>query len=1400
MKKQIFKLTSILLAMVMVFSLFSIIPISAEGVDKATAVSNLKAAWKNLTVKNAVEKLGVSYINTTWINDDNLETYQSDENPKALDPDVDETSISVGVSYSYQDMFWSNEVGKTMAYAYFSKAEKSQIRDIYFYYKSDVPVYGRPYVGYTDGSNASTSVKSSFSGQYVLPESNGEWVRVSYLDWMYGAAGTNTTNNWENRYASSVGMTDLLRVGFRLGTSAEGVEGTAIFSNMFTVYDENLLESESESNPWSDDEWIFNAFEVDADYYVADDAWSEFLEAREGVADFAPEICEPVLREAAEEMLVSENTYMRPVGIGRTPKAYVENAKDIDLYGDYTLTETIVGNADLNKAATAGLWLNELDLATQTANNRVGDANIRFGDYGENPYFMIRVNSIEGAASANIGFWGRFSGTPIGGGDKASNYKVNVVSGGEYKVYIDDILSDMNSGNDDYNAAYANWRNIFLQSLAATPGASASCQIFSVMTQDAGVKVNITVGSVVDTKNYKITSDKTGADFVAEMINLDISSFGNTEKFVAALEAAKKVFPNAEKLAAVENLRIAAGKMVKSVTPVFYPAGYFNGKRNNFTTVTNYATSDAEYLTYGPDLSPAYALTAQTARSLMGVWMTGASKNMDANLIRFDNANENAYFTIKVVSADAGATINITARLQTPKQNDETGYLVTIPNVEAGKEYKVTLKQILDGMTYSFKDFVTTANGGTNYYFNFMAVEASGANATVQVGTMISNNYYVPSNKTGEEFVTEMATLDISAYSNTEEFEEKLAYVLDNYYPEIKDLIEVGNTVRDLKNTWKSLKYIPQELNTAVFRGYQTGGSDASKTVFVDNDEASKEYLTSAEGVGTAYSFPVTDFTDAKGNSTPYEWFVWGNVGSNIFVKKDMESFGFWYKSSAQISKIRVIVGGNSYINNSDGVLPATDGWEFITVKELIGESYWNNFLSNAKYSNINDFRLMFTNSTARTSDLAFGEIVAYAPDFQIKGIDSWSNVELAINADKANLDIYEDDAELKSKFVALTAKLKETYAVNFMAHDVVNAAANLGDLGLKPVYTTKPWLGGEIAGGGIDEYLVGTSNNGDFTAFINTDKSGSVSCSPTSGSVIFEAKEPIALTEIDDIYFSYKIENWAGPATGARIWFYDERYTVFIKDEEGNIIVDEEDNKSISRGYWDCEMATYGNSRYFEVAGDTDGWATTSLATIFGSDWKTVYIQYLKGELGKYGNNATDAEGNPYAGTITMDNTYITKLSLGFNGADIEGDNADVTLGSMYLDYADDRFAIDANVADPEAVLAEALAFDVSNCKKADADAFKKAVAALAEKLGREDEVSNENCVAGNKTANLVDLSLLSRYVDAVEAGEVKVKEFLEDNYIDLQAANIVGEDDVVDVDDLIALRKRLLGVPEIQ
>lgn len=1580
MKKQIFKLTSILLAMVMVFTMFTIVPISAEEatVNLSDAVANLKTAWKNLDYANTTEECGVNYA-AGWIGEI-----------------VDEKTVTFAADTAQLLMWGTQTDSSNMNDLKLFENKISDIEDIYFYYSStgDVTTLSKSVLN--NGVDAFRERNFESTSTVVLENTNGEMRKVYLSNYL---ASVNSTSNIYNIYVKDfAGAYDyFLRWGFE-ATAAEGT--TLTLGKIYAEVDENLYGTDSLTDvQWFDKVAAVDLATLKADYEDAEDSakWQAFLAAREAVLACSVEAAEARLRAAAEEMITSETSYAYPVGIGRTPKAYVLNSKNPDMYGDYYLTETITGNATLNTAATSGIWLTNNDPATETTNNRVGDANLRFGDYGDNPYFVIKVNSITGAGSANIGFWGRYNGTPIGGSNKdyASNYKVSVVAGGEYKVYIDDVLSDMNSGDDTYNANFADWKNISTQALAGTSGASFNASIFSVMTQDAGVTVNMTVGSIVDASNYKITSESTGAQFVAEMATLDITKFGNTDAFEAALATARAEFPEAEQIIVVEKLRVAAGKMTTYGASILYPNKYW---------VTGRAATDmvdSESAAYG-DKTATYTVPnvgTMASSTVTGLWLTNPleATASEANRMLDVSGAGDAYITIKVNSITDADTADLRFRYRANSTGINQLLSFTLP-VVAGGEYTFSLTQLFEGSTAAdWKTFFGTTN------FNFLVIAAEGAEANITVGSAVYKSNYAPSSATGVDFVAAMKALKASdeyaAFSNTAEFEAALtaaiaafpeleaaeakqaalsslrtawkamleepvinsnyyhygfwnasstktnpattstdhgtaitvtgiettateyggvdgnptanlllyqtnttvnfgtavdfgfwykstgdinvrSYLMygaspyadsaaatvlngdgewhfysmrtvmgetawaamsnrkdqnlyrfyidlgnvvddvltsvdvtfggvgfcyedttvaaiedddlvaqaitvntDNYkdttafkaaltaalefYPELKAEYEKAKAIPALSAAWKAMTYIPQKVNTAPVGAYSTGGSSATAAIFNESmADARNSYIDpEITGYGTAFKFPAVDFKDSNGASTSYEWFIWRNNNAKLFSKSDIEYIGFWYNSSVAITPVRILFNGGNQVDG--GTLPATDGWKFITLKEIMGETNWNNkVLNNAAISDVSEIRMMFTHGTQRTTEIYFGDLEIYSKDTQIIDIDNLSATALIKKADATNLGVYENGAA-KDAFVAALEAAKTYYATELEAAAIKDAALTLNnELFMKPISTISPWREEDEANSGVESKTVfGTSNNGDYYTTVNTAVIGNASCAPDTGAVMYETDTPVLLKDIEDITFSYKVENKNDNVlTVARIWFYEENYTRYEKDEEGNIVYEEDDvTPVVDRNNWQCGMEAYGDTRYLAFNANTDGWVETSLATIFGDDWKTVYLGYLNGS----DINEVD---------FTEENTYISKMSFGFNTKD--GASADVSVGSMYIKKTDaSAYTITADDADFEGVLAEARAINLDNVNIAKANEFKKLVKAFETKIGAEVKAGY---IAGNwyeDGLTLKDLSVLSRKNDST----------LGDTFCDDDAIGDLTEE---------SIRKSLLGI----
>ena len=854
--------------------------------------------------------------------------------------------------------------------------------------------------------------------------------------------------------------------------------------------------------------------------------------------------------------------------------------------------------------------------------------------------------------------------------------------------------------------------------------------------------------------------------------------------FVDAFNVVKDSFgAEVVQLQAVKNLKNAwkaLEETQKTFVNVLAPEAWWN------------ASSGKNTATYSSDTTYGYL------SSITGVTSTGYAASVGSGdpflFLYGDGAKRFKLNGYKDLGFWFKATSDISARLHL---TISANYGVTETVLTGDNEWHfVSLREVMGETIWTPVYALIKDSGLFRIYVDMGAIvdpEVSSVNVTFG-GAYATPIFTGADGLEGEDLVVAACNVDLDRFADCAEktaFESALSAALE-FYPELKAEVGKANSVADLKVAWQSMTYTKNfNLGIGYYGGYKPAGTLTAYAV--DDAPAgfapvpSYKFNYAASAMLTGYSLGI----DGKTSMVP-------------FKMDQISDIKVWYKSTGDVTASALVTSTdltNSYSIGTTGAktLPSTNGeWKQISYIEWFESAFattWSDRIINytaANNSTDTHFVTIGFGVAQADVDITFGAMtIVPTINVDLQDSASWSNAQWVVNSFDIDLADYAD-GDAKETFKSAREAAKGYYTENFAAQDVIDAANKLGGIGLKPSTLIEHaqideggvWAGACASYSANTNYL---SNNGDQYVTINTEDFGNPNCSPDSGAVQYEAvtEGGIKLADIDDIFFSYKIENFVPGENGsvaARIWFYNENYSRYLRTKneetgEEEFVRDDEGNKILDRGYWQTGMEKHGTTRYFAVDADTDGWVTTSIATIFGSDWKTHYLGYL---------NGSDIKPEDF----TADNTYITKLALGFNGYDIEGDYADVSLGSMYLDYADDRFAIDANCADPAAVLAEALALDVSDCKKADADAFKKAVKALADEL--EADVTKANCVAGNKTANLVDLSLLSRYVDAVKAE--KVNEFLEDNYIDLKAADING-DKVVDEADVAALRVALLG-----
>lgn len=701
--------------------------------------------------------------------------------------------------------------------------------------------------------------------------------------------------------------------------------------------------------------------------------------------------------------------------------------------------------------------------------------------------------------------------------------------------------------------------------------------------------------------------------------------------------------------------------------------------------------------------------------------------------------------------------------------------------LEGGNNWKfISIRKLFGETAWSGLNSVYGGNNGTiqRIYVDLGSiVDTDVATTNITFGGMASCKADTTiAGKTEDEVISGAYAVDFDAIPDSA---EKTAFTA-----ELKNCLEYlpdSSVLAVLKNIWMDFDHIPYDEDVNVNMGrYVQRGSNGTEIFTLNNTAVRDTYKGTDAEVGEYYHFPV--WRDAA----PEDWDVAANgeyVTNHVevmeyrqsdsrgvaFDNTCIEDLKFWYKADTAISNVRFVFyyGADAstespYMNNR--TLPATNGWELVSVKNIIGGDYWSTY---ASYDKFRALMMVFCDASGRPCEVSFGEMVAVRGDIQTVGIDTWSEGQLVYNA--KNIDFSKYDAPDTSLFDALLAKAETLYAnelnsyeAALIAQDVIDASKKLDKLALKPnVYALSD---------NATQYttVYDTSNNGDYYAtFKGSD--GNNKCAWSSGYVEYNTNAPITLADINDLYFSYRVDGFDGDNISARFYIYNEDFGF-------DTVYDEETGEVVKAGVsdWDCRFHSInGGESVLKATADTNGWVTTSIGAIFGSNWKNSLVFVL--------NEADNVNGNPNWKDKTAEEIKISAIRLGFNNMA----TCDISLGSMYVDYVDDsETAITESASNPAAVLEAAREINLSNVNPAQANEFKKLVKALETKIKASVKTGY---IAGNWYADgltLKDLSVLSRYNNTLNDWDNK----LGDTFFDKVAAGSLTEE---------SIRKQLLGIP---
>ena len=160
----------------------------ADELVNSQAVENLKTAWKALTPSETIgDRVDTTLLNYAAVGAD----YLSTEVPSDVRANPTSVKVPIGTKAT-QLLQFGDEVGTNKVTA----AKRTEIDDIYFYYKSTSDVYLRVSITYTDGVSDITSASAPFSGLFKMASSNGNWTKISIPDFINGVAN----GAWNGRY------------------------------------------------------------------------------------------------------------------------------------------------------------------------------------------------------------------------------------------------------------------------------------------------------------------------------------------------------------------------------------------------------------------------------------------------------------------------------------------------------------------------------------------------------------------------------------------------------------------------------------------------------------------------------------------------------------------------------------------------------------------------------------------------------------------------------------------------------------------------------------------------------------------------------------------------------------------------------------------------------------------------------------------------------------------------------------------------------------------------------------------------------------------------------------------------------------------------------------------------
>ncbi len=497
----------------------------------------------------------------------------------------------------------------------------------------------------------------------------------------------------------------------------------------------------------------------------------------------------------------------------------------------------------------------------------------------------------------------------------------------------------------------------------------------------------------------------TNEQWVDNALALDLSKYENTEAFVTATYAAlESVYGYTEKDLVAKELIAAWGEMGNTETFNVLPNRWAgtNGKpyaSTGMSSVANYPSALPEEVNLGSHYTTLTGLTADgaidTKQDVLYEFIDGSRYTADGGDKTSYSITEitDIYFWIKLDNLTTDATLNFKITAKGTNTPSQTLPSYTIPAEKNGQWVKVSFREVrgenwygsLVDNLYRFQVALSNVNGVTATLGSGIIEKKCGAPANID-------------NMPAEEVLTQALALDLSTYSNTEKFLEKLeelkllceeTVAIGNLKAAIQNLMS-KDTVNILPNRWISNTLKEGSSDTCTVENLALQASASYSGALPEGVELGSKYAV-ISGLGDAFTYEkrqqiIFEFKDENK-------YIYAGRDRTTYLTTDIDDVYFWVKldNLTKEAAINVRVYIQEKASQKDMTasvkIPASASgqWVKVSLKDMMGSS-WNTGLEGKLYR----LGVGISNAAGATLTVGSGTIIAKA-GLTLEGNEGWN-------------------------------------------------------------------------------------------------------------------------------------------------------------------------------------------------------------------------------------------------------------------------------------------------------------------------------------------------------------------------------------------------------------------------